>query len=247
VADAESSAAGKAEGANLEEAFAKAAAALQRDRSEKVRIQAALVLGRTGDPRAVPFLIKALGDRSPGVRAVAAKALGASGNDTARPALETAARDPHPLVRKHAGAALETLKRSTATGTIEVMPMGDRTNRASIRLRERMREIVADEVAEFGKRIRGGYVIDGVIKNLTLTKRPHVVEVNCAVELVISTRAGIVLMSGGEAAVQKDRRVLRSKAVATITANMEMQALENAVIGAYEELRKHFAAQARAH
>jgi hypothetical protein len=226
-----------------EEALAKAAAALAGERSEKVRIQAALVLGRTGDPRAVPFLVKALGDRSPSVRAVAARALGTNGNDSARAALEAATRDPHPLVRKHASASLAALTRppTAALGTIDVMPMGDRTNRASMRLRDRMRELVTEEVAEFGQRVKGGYTVDGVIKTLKLTKRPHVVEVSCSVELVVSTRKGIVLMSGGEAAVQKDRRVLRSKAVATITAAMEMEALENAVLGAYEELRQVFA------
>ena len=46
------------------------------DEDWRVRMEAALVLGNIGDPRAVEPLIQALGDKSGSVRRVAAGALG---------------------------------------------------------------------------------------------------------------------------------------------------------------------------
>jgi len=53
------------------------------DPNYKVRIQAALVLGRLGDASAVPALVKALDDSNKGVRAIVAQALGQIGDASA--------------------------------------------------------------------------------------------------------------------------------------------------------------------
>jgi len=53
------------------------------DPNYKVRIQAALVLGRLGDASAVPALVKALDDSNKGVRAIVAQALGEIGDASA--------------------------------------------------------------------------------------------------------------------------------------------------------------------
>jgi HEAT repeats len=53
------------------------------DGNYKVRVQAALVLGKLGDPRAVQPLIKALGDSNKTVRGIAASALGQLGDAAA--------------------------------------------------------------------------------------------------------------------------------------------------------------------
>ena len=54
--------------------------AVIEDSNYKVRVQAALVLGKLGDARAVQPLIKALGDQNKTVRGIAASALGQLGD-----------------------------------------------------------------------------------------------------------------------------------------------------------------------
>lgn len=219
--------------------FVGATTALLGDRSEKIRVQAALVLGRAGDQRAVPFLLRALADRSPLVRAVAATSLGHLGDPQARPALEVASRDPNPMVRRHAVAALETLAERQAALPIVVQAMGDKTHRASGELRERMRGFVRAELRGFEKRGAGGYMVDGAIKSLSISGHSDLIEVKCAVELVLSTGGkAIVMMSSGEAIVQKPKRQFRT----LMQPSMEVEALQHAVRGASDELRQHFAA-----
>lgn len=82
---------------------------LQSASSHRVRAQAALVLGRLGDPRAVDVLIAALGDSSDAVRGSAASSLGQLGDQRAAAALERLHRDASEYVRtsaKDASAAL---------------------------------------------------------------------------------------------------------------------------------------------
>lgn len=67
----------------------------------KVRVQAAFSLSKIGDPRIVPYLIKALKDKHPAVRSAAATVLGRIGDDRAMGALlERVETDPDPIVRK---------------------------------------------------------------------------------------------------------------------------------------------------
>lgn len=221
--------------------FEVATSALSGERSEKVRVQAALVLGRAGDARATPFLIRALGvDPSATVRAMAAQALGKVGDERARAALEEASNDREVLVQRHAAAALAALTTRLSSDAIAVNPMGDKTHRASAELRERMRAFVLAELRSVKNRRAGGYRVDGAIKVLAVSGRADLVEVKCAVELVLSTWTNsIIMMSSGEAIVQRQRRQVRGAAV---QAEMEVEALEHAVRGASEELRTHFAA-----
>jgi hypothetical protein len=85
--------------------------ALGKDRSLKVRAQAALILGQRGSVDAVPALIAALSqDREEAVRIAAAAALGKIGDPTAREALDAARRsDPDGDVRAAAARALMDL------------------------------------------------------------------------------------------------------------------------------------------
>src|SRR5262245_24967154 len=76
----------------------------------KVRVQAALVLGRLGDTAAVPALTKALADSNKTVRAIAAQALGQIGDAGAAEALRTLlAREGDTFVRTQAEKALASL------------------------------------------------------------------------------------------------------------------------------------------
>jgi hypothetical protein len=220
--------------------FSVATAALLGSRSEKVRVQAALVLGKRRDARATPFLLRALADVSPAVRAVVAQALGKIADETARPGLEVAANDKSALVRHHATAALEALAAAQADTQIDVKAMGDRTKQASPQLREQMRRAVAAELSRFKKHAPGGLAVDGSIKALGLSTRADQIEVKCAVELILSTGRGsaIVMMTSGEAIVQRQKRQYRP----AMQQAMEQEAMEHAVHGASDELREHFAA-----
>jgi HEAT repeats len=81
--------------------------ALIEDANYKVRVQAALVLGRLGDHSAVPSLVKALSDGNKTVRAIAAQALGQlADHDAADPLRELLKREGDPFVRTQTEKAL---------------------------------------------------------------------------------------------------------------------------------------------
>ncbi len=129
----------------------------------------------------------------------------------------------------------------------EVKAMGDRSHRAGPALRQHMRDVLTAELAPVGD-VAGptadpvrGYIIDGVIKDLSFAMHPDRVEVTCSVQLVISRQptGGVFLLTSGEAVVQKPRRHFRSQN----RPGMEVEALEGAVRGASEDLRRHLAQQ----
>ncbi len=80
------------------------------DPNYKIRVQAALVLGKVRDPAAVPALIKALTDPNATVRGIAAGALGDIGDPLAADALrDLARRETDSFVKSQAGKALALL------------------------------------------------------------------------------------------------------------------------------------------
>jgi hypothetical protein len=82
--------------------------ALMQDPSYKVRVQAALVLGKLADRRAVPALLQALHDENETVRGVAATSLGRIGDQSAANALMVASTsDSSQFVRAQARKALD--------------------------------------------------------------------------------------------------------------------------------------------
>jgi hypothetical protein len=87
---------------------------LESDDDDKARIAAAVALGRIGDAKAVPALIRALKDKSPVVRGMAASALGRIGDERAIPALEKLLGDPSDAVRDRARDALALIKEKHA-------------------------------------------------------------------------------------------------------------------------------------
>jgi len=83
---------------------------LTGDTNYKVRVQAALVLGKMGDPSGASCLTRALDDANRTVRAVAAEALGQLGDRDSLPALRGLAKsDPDPFVRTQAEKAVALL------------------------------------------------------------------------------------------------------------------------------------------
>src|SRR5882672_1309368 len=83
--------------------------ALGHDRSYKVRVDAALVLGRLRQTRSIPALIGALKDPNPSVRASAAQSLGRIGSPIAKDALAKVLGDTDPGVRRSAKEAMQAL------------------------------------------------------------------------------------------------------------------------------------------
>ena len=83
----------------------------------KVRVQAALVLGKLGDARAVQPLIKALGDQNKSVRGIAASALGQLGDPVAVDPLRDLLRhESDPFVRGQAEKAVAGLSKGAGGG-----------------------------------------------------------------------------------------------------------------------------------
>jgi hypothetical protein len=83
--------------------------ALTQDPSYKVRVQAALVLGKLADRRAIDSLKLALKDENESVRGVAATSLGRLGDPAAVSALTEATRDSSEFVRSQAKKALDSI------------------------------------------------------------------------------------------------------------------------------------------
>jgi hypothetical protein len=84
--------------------------AVVEDGNYKVRVQAALVLGKLGDARAVKPLIKALSDVNKTVRAMAAQALGQLGDATAvDPLRGLLGKETDPFVRTQIEKAVAAL------------------------------------------------------------------------------------------------------------------------------------------
>ena len=238
---------------------------LAKDPSFKVRVEAALILGRLAQRRSIPALAGALRDPNPGVRAAAADALGvvaeqsgdAAGPPGALPrdALLGALRDPEPGVRRAAHAALRRLglngegpggpqiRRRRAEASFEVKAIGDPGHHAGPVLQSHMRDFLAAQLRTVGEvdpgDRRGTYAVDGVIKNLSLNTTPRDVEVTCTVQLVISRQpaGGVFMMTDGQATVQKPRRQWRPQ----LRPSMELEALEAAVRSASEDLVTHLA------
>jgi hypothetical protein len=226
---------------------------LARDSSFKVRIEAALILGRLHQVRSVPALVGALRDPDPGVRAAAAESLGEIGSPLPHDALVTALADPEPAVRRAARSALRRLgsdegapepgqadirRHAGPTTSFEVKAIGDPGHRAGPVLQSHMRDFLIDQLRPFGDvdpgDRRGMYAVDGVIKSLSLETTGRDVEVICAVQLVVSKQpaGGVFLLTSGQATVQKPRRQFRPQ----LRPSMEMEALEAAVRGASEDL-----------
>jgi len=238
---------------------------LTHDPSYRVRVGAALVLGRLARPRSVPALLRALKDVHPAVRGTAAQALGRIGDPSTRGALQGASQDASPLVRRMAQNALKNLDRPHAGGSagdgeggeaearparpaFEVKPMGDQSRHATAALRGHMRDYLTAQLRPVGEVVLDegappahGYVVDGVIKSLSMTTQPTTVEVTCAVQLIISRQptGGVFLLTTGEAIVQKPRHQFRPQQ----RASMELEALENAVRGASDDLLHRLAQQ----
>jgi len=229
---------------------------LVRDPSFKVRVEAALILGRLRQQRSVPALIVAAKDGHPAVRASSVRALGLIGAPGARDAVTATLHDSSPMVRHAAREALRALggidestprepgeasirRRQASKRSIEVRPVGDPHNQAGPLLRSHMRDFLVEQLRPLGdvsaeESQAATYAVGGVIQNLSFARAGSDVEVTCAVQLVVMRQPGnaLFLMTSGEAHVQKPKRMFRPQH----QASMELEAVESAVRGASEDL-----------
>ena len=98
-----------------DEAVAELSRILAQDPDPAVRTQAAGILGRPGDVRAIPALTAALGDQQPSVRIQAVHGLRRLGGEGAAEALgRVLLSDPDPSVRRVAAGALTSLRNPAA-------------------------------------------------------------------------------------------------------------------------------------
>lgn len=222
--------------------IAVACRALSHDPSVRVRAQAAAVLAKLHDERAVSALVGALSDDSELVRALAAEALADFGGPAVTAALERASLDPSELVRRRAVTALA--RRQPAPGVpagvlhVAVGGIGNHTD-ASPALTRRLRGYIVRELSRTpGVSLAGtpqsGFLIDSAITELSRRITGPWIEISCEVSLIVGrlpSKAMLMMTSGG-ATVQAPRHGLRPEAEAAL----EASALENAVHGAHQNL-----------
>lgn len=103
---------------------------LQSGNDFRMRVQAALQLGKTGDTRATRPLSKALDDKNASVRAAAAAALKTLGDPDALPALRESRLDRSPAVRTQIMAAIASIEEQVREVKVLVQ-LGTMKNRTS--------------------------------------------------------------------------------------------------------------------
>jgi hypothetical protein len=200
---------------------------LASDPSYKVRVQAALVLGKLGDKRAVPHLIKALKDANATVRAVSCGALGKLGDTSAVEPLKEAAKDGENMVRQSAEKALQQLQVApppTAGKVKYYINIGGVANKAKLggpEASKYVREVLqrelshtanvtttweggAPDAAALKKRKMTGYYLDGSIIRLSTTTSGNSAEISCDLKMFIATypAKSMIMFTSGGAAVQ---------------------------------------------
>jgi hypothetical protein len=199
------------------------------DTSYKVRLQAALLLGKLGDPAAGPALIKALGDDNRTVRAMAAQSLGRLGALDAAPALKgLLQREKDAFVRGQVEKALAALRPGPEGGkgrakiylTFGPFTGGARLDSAladalRLALRRELAKLTgvtftleSGEEKSFGKSGRLGFLIDGNVTRLDDGRVGGTVEINCDVKVMVARwpSKSIILWTNAGAAVQGGER-----------------------------------------
>jgi hypothetical protein len=200
------------------------------DPSYKVRVQAALVLGKLGDKRAVPALIKALKDQNASVRGVTCASLGRLGDPAAVPALKEVLGDGESFVRQAAEKALGQLASAApptpAAGKAKFyLNLGGVANKSKLGGADAARTVRDTLVRELGKtpnvtlawesggtpdaaalkkKKMTGYYLDGSIVRLTTSPAGNYSEVSCDLKMFIATwpAKSMIMFTTGGAAVQ---------------------------------------------
>jgi hypothetical protein len=199
-------------------------ARLLDDSSYKVRLQAALLLGKLGDRAAVAPLARALEDKERLVRAMAAQSLGRLGAADAAPALKALLqRERDGFVRGQAEKALASLGPTRGGGAKIYLTFGSFTGGAARvsdpamlnALRAGLKRelsklngvtftLESGEEKSFARSGRVGFLIDGNVTRLDAGQVGGAVEINCDVKIMVARwpSKSIILWTNAGAAVQ---------------------------------------------
>jgi hypothetical protein len=207
--------------------------ALLEDTNYKVRVQAALVLGRLGDPAAVPALIKALGDPNKTVRGIAAQALGQVGDGSGvDPLRDLLKREADPFVRTQTEKALASLSSGGGGGGganrkakvyLTFGPFTGGVKSANGEPARLLRDALARELGKltvvtmqlspvdqknFAKTGLLGFLIDGNITRLDDTPAGGASETSCDVKVMVARwpSKSIIMWTNAGASLQSGSR-----------------------------------------
>lgn len=233
--------------------------ALLDDANYKVRVQAALVLGRLGDPSAVPALVKALGDSNKTVRAIAAQALGQVADPAAgEPLRALLGREADPFVRAQTEKALAMLSGAGSVNKrakiyLNFGPFTGGVKSAGIDAARIIQDALSRELGKltvvtlslapadqknFGKTGMLGFYIDGNITRLDDTAASGGSETSCDVKVMVARwpSKSIIMWTNAGASLQSGSRP-RDKE------NARRDCLEASAGQLAEDLGKFFKAQ----
>lgn len=201
-------------------------ARMLEDSSYKVRLQAALLLGKLGDRAGAQPLMRALSDENRMVRAMAAQSLGRLGQGDAVPALKSLLeRERDGFVRGQAEKALASLGPAPkgAGGNKIYLTFGSFTGGAARisdpALLNALRSALRTELSKltgvtftldgsdeksFARSGRLGFLIDGNVTRLDAGAVGGAVEINCDVKIMVARwpSKSIILWTNAGAAVQ---------------------------------------------
>jgi hypothetical protein len=199
-------------------------ARLLEDSNYKVRLQAALLLGKLGDKSAVTPLTRALEDKDRLVRAMAAQSLARLGAPDAAPALKALLQhERDAFVRGQVEKALAALGPTRGSGAKIYLTFGSFTGGAARitdpamlnALRAGLKRelsklngvtftLESGEEKSFARSGRVGFLIDGNVTRLDDGQVGGAVEINCDVKIMVARwpSKSIILWTNAGAAVQ---------------------------------------------
>jgi hypothetical protein len=231
---------------------------LLQDTSYKVRLQAALLLGKVGDASAAPALIKALGDEHRTVRGMAVQSLAKlNATEAAEPLRALLKREPEAFVRGQIQKALASLGSARPGGKTKIyLTFGAFSGGAKLADRSLLDVLHAALKKELGKSSsitftldggeeknfarsgRVGFLIDGNVSRLDDGVVAGSTEINCDVKVMVARwpSKSIILWTNAGAAVQGGSRE-RDKEIA------RRDCLEASATQVGEDLAKFFQSQ----
>lgn len=217
------------------------ARALLNDSSYKVRTQAALLLGKLGDPAGVEPLIKSLGDDNKTVRAMAVQSLGKLGGEKAAAALKgLLPREQDAFVRTQIEKALAVptkaaepdnkdrklyLKFGPFTGGSKaadaaVLELLRTSLRQTLEQLPHLAVVEGAEEKNLGKGGRPAFLVDGNVLKLDEVTAGSGLETSCEVKVMVARwpSRSVILWTSAGAAVQggsrdRDRQTARRSCI----------------------------------
>jgi hypothetical protein len=237
---------------------------LEHGEDFRMRVTAALELGKSGDPNAIDPLVEALNDPNASVRAAAAAALEQIGDPSAVPALKEKRLDRSDAVRRAVRSAIITLEQPPSSRPTKVLvQIGAMKNQTSVKgsgieaaleqeSRKKLDEIPGievladkpDQAQESKKKKLPVVMVSGHIQKLRATPDGHEVVYSASVEYIVHTMPGqaIAAKVSGNATASLSQEEAKDK---QRTAELRRQVLEAAIASALRGAPRALLAAAR--